>query len=242
MTDVLEPLVQLLRPTAASPADPDALGRALEALAHWRLACGDLQEACAWQQAALQPDDASTLRQQLLPLLQRHRPDLLASWQAHGEDRPRASWLKVRQEAWQEVWRLLLRGHYGAAAIRQDQLLPQGAPDPLEREPLLWAWLQAGRPQAALQLLHPPHGQDLDPAHVQNPDCLAAVGWLLHSSGAPDQAQAWWRRALTLNPSQAGVREQLGAGKTPEPTRCQASLALRKQGAQSKSALNAIRP
>jgi tetratricopeptide (TPR) repeat protein len=195
MTDVLEPLVQLLRPTAASPADPDALGRALEALAHWRLACGDLQEACAWQATALAPGNSSTLRRQLRPLLQRHRPDLLASLQAEDD------WLAVR--------RLLMRGHYGQAAALQNELLDFGAPANDTREPLLWAWLQAGQQQAALQLLRPPHGPALDPADIHGPDCLAAVGWLLHHSGASAEAIPWWQQALIREPSQPGIRELL---------------------------------
>ena len=194
----LTQLVQLLQ--SGQPASAEQLRQAIAAVAQWRLACGDLQEATRWQQLALGSDPPNGLHRQLQPLLQpllQTQPELKAALQ--------------QPKDWQPLQRALQRGHYTVAEELQRALLsgePTPPDDPQLLVPLLQGWLQAGRWPAALQLLHGGEALGLTPALVCDAQIARCVCWLLlqkGNNGAVGQngslesaIQAWQQRCLEL--------------------------------------------
>ena len=187
-------LLQLLQ--SSQPASAEQLRQAVETVAQWRLACGDLQEATRWQQVALSSCQPNLLRRQLQPLLQT-QPELMAALQ--------------QPKDWQPLQRALQRGHYTLAEQLQRALLsgePTPPNDPQLLVPLLQGWLQAGRWPAALQLLHDSEAIGLTPALVCDAQIARCVCWLLLQKGKSGAAgekgrlksaiQAWQQRCLEL--------------------------------------------
>ena len=189
----LEQLVTLLKPQDSPQTE--ALQNALTELAQWRLACGDLQDAARWQQAALAPADPAELRLALLPLL-RDRADLR---RALGHTDP----------TWLDVLRALVRGHYGKAAQLQAALLNGEPPAETHRETLLRSWLQAGHVERALELLAASPGSASDPEQVGDAATASAIAWALRRAERHQDAILWWQRCQTLDPGRSAVEEAL---------------------------------
>lgn len=180
-------LVDLLHP-GLEPR-PSTLRPALQALAHWRLACGDLDSAARWQRLAATGCHPALLRQQLQPLLEPY-PALAAQLQAPVD--------------WRPLQRALQRGHYARAEHLQNELLHVD-PRPQQQQPiallisLLEAWLQAGRWTAALQLLQHREVLGLTPGLVDDSDLCRSTAWLLEQQGHAEWAAAWQLRLRELS-------------------------------------------
>lgn len=179
--------------------DGQELSDALMAVAHWRLACGDLEGAASWQRMALSPPDRWMLRQHLLQLQQ----------QQIGTG---AVQLPAGDESWLPLVRALLRGHYARASELQQSLIPCGPPPISQMASLLRCWLQAGWPQQALDLFDASSLNPATPGGLEDPATAAALGWALQDAGRHQQALDWWQHSYRLAPQQAGVAEVLMNG------------------------------
>ncbi|MFU8884507.1 MAG: hypothetical protein ACNA8O_03525 [Cyanobacteriota bacterium] len=212
---LLQQLMHLLAPQpqggCEAAADPDQLDTALQQLARWRLACGDLPGAARWQRLARPPYQLIPLRQELCRLLQHLGQTPLAERLrppppcANGSD----------HDAWGAVQRALLRGRYRSASQQQATLLARGSAMPPHHQVglLVLAWLQAGQQQPARQLLTVPnHAPWLEPHQIDDAPTAAAIGWLLRPSH-PTLASLWWQRSLEINPQQPALSAELSAGQ-----------------------------
>lgn len=188
-------VAQLLAALAAGSPSPDALQRGLAELARWRLACGDLQSAARLQRLA----GASTEAGQVPPTAA-----IRAVLASLGQ--PSEGGRKSEPHAWEQLLRLLHRGHYRQASALQEQLLQglaatagQAAlPEPEQRIALQVAWLQAGWGEQALAL---------ESAGAGTPGA-AGAGWAA--------ALAWWARpAAAVTESEAAGRP---AGRSTDPS------------------------
>lgn len=211
----LHQLVRWLSSEGAG-AQSQQLEQALEELALWRLACGDLAACARWRRLAIPPHRPAALRRELAELLASlDLHDLARNLQdpAHpGRPDPKPGWPRLQ--------RALLRGNYTTASRQQTALLAAGGDAPPAHQPpqliagLVWAWLQAGRSRSALELLNSVEGRSLEPGAIDAAPLATAIGWALRAS-QPERSACWWRRSLAINPQQPALQaalEQIDGG------------------------------
>ncbi len=201
---LLQELVHWLSPAGAG-AQTQQLEQALEELASWRLACGDLAACARWRRLALPPHQPAVLRRELAKLLEALELHDLARDLQHPAEPGRAD----PNPDWPQLQRALLRGNYSTAARQQAALLAASADTPLHQPPpqlagLVWAWLQAGRSRSALDLLNSVQGLGLEPEAIDAAPLATAIGWVLRAS-QPERSARWWQRSLALNPRQPAL-------------------------------------
>ena len=186
----LQALVELLDPEACCRSG--SLQQAVQDLAQWRLACGDIEGAACWQRLALSGCPQDLLRQQLQQLLEPF-PLLRARLRCLTD--------------WRPLQRALLRGHYARAEQLQKAMLAADSGPPQDTAlliALLEAWMQAGCWPAALQLLQFSEAHGFSPAEVDDASLSRCTAWLLEQQGDPGRAVPWRQRTQELESAGAG--------------------------------------
>lgn len=162
----------------------------LEAIASWRLACGDGRGAARWRRWSLAPPDPNAIREALRPLLLLLEQPQLASRLGQGQ-------------GWEAV--LVALEHQQLQQARQLQQQALAAQQPLQAAMTLrlaGLWQQCGDLQPALDLLEPM-------AHAgASASLVNAIAHLHEQRQAPASAAPWWDRSLTVDPRQPAVLMQ----------------------------------
>ena len=187
------------------PSDPEALlahltealqqgesiaPQALEALARWRLGCGDGRGAARWQRWSRQPPASAELRSALRELLLRLNRHALA--ERLGE-----------AEGWPAVLQALAQRNTDQALTLQRQLIAAAAPiDAGLGRQLASLWQQHGQLQASLELLEG-IARRAPSAPLSN-----AIAHLFEQQQQPQRAARWWDRSLQLQTQQPLVLMQ----------------------------------
>jgi tetratricopeptide (TPR) repeat protein len=193
---LLEQLTEMLRSEAT--IDPQAL----EALARWRLGCGDGRGAARWQRWSRQPPSRHDLRATLHELLLRLSQHELAERLGGAE-------------GWPAVLQTLAQHKHEQALSLQRQLIATATPInvALSRQ-LASLWQQQGQPAASLELL-----EGMARQAPSAPLCNA-IAHLLEQQRQPERAAPWWDRSLQLQTQQPLVlmqrsRNALALGDAP---------------------------
>lgn len=177
-------LLELVNALAAGATEVSPLQ--LNAIARWRLACGDGRSAGRWQRWSLEAPPIDVLRPQLRDaLLEWQQPDLAARLGT--------------EQGWAAVHIALDLQQGKRARTLQAQAIAAGDPISLAASlQLASLWQRQGEHQPALDLL-------LAIAAVQpehSPSLCNAIAYLQEQLQQPAAAAPWWDRSLRLDPRQ----------------------------------------